>query len=175
MFAPAIKLCLIVAMLLQPFAVGPLVVGTSDDGTSDIEESVCAPPGSPMCGGCGCCQVESPSQRCCCCKLAEKETPATESVEVSESSSDGDGQTSVLPAPRSSQVSACLCGRQHRPIHHGSGEGFPISRLCEMPLAFGIHLDLPIIRASDVRSATARFDAAHAPHFSQTLLSVWLI
>lgn len=117
----AVNLCLIVAMTIQP--VTACLVGAGEaSGCAAIEQ------GSFTCGGCGCCQVETESDRCCCCASAEKAKPKAPAKHSCCSSSDeAQPESKVTGQPTNPDVesiepfegeirSVCLCEQSSQPL-----------------------------------------------------------
>ena len=160
MFPAALNVCLILAMLMQPVAASGALLATREGASQ-----ACGSAATEVCSGCRCCEVESVSQRCCCCESAVETKMGQEPEE----------HLAVLQAAESVEISPCTCGLQRLPVHHRSGDRLPMVRLSNIPITFGDVVDLPHLRACDARNATASIDAAHPQNFSQTLLCVWLI
>lgn len=119
-----VNLLLVVILTIQPSIACVLQRSCSSDGTPGNE-----------CPGCGCCEVESKSDRCSCCRHPEHRKDATHSEESdccgyrsSQGTADVDcdddsEQTAALNSP--SVRPECLCFRNPAPL----GEPVPPSPL----------------------------------------------
>lgn len=96
----AVTACLIVSTTIQP------MVALAMSG--DCADMVCEQ--TQTCPGCGCCEVQSASDRCCCC---------THETEPSEEQDQQEGDKSVellVVASSEATVSRCTCGVSAPPM-----------------------------------------------------------
>ena len=153
-----VTLSLVIATMIQPvsaFAMPPTCHETDDDSAG-------------MCQGCGCCPVEQPEERCCCCTPETSErTETSEKTKVSE-------PTEVDEATDSAESSVCHCGVSAPPMNHGSLRD-QVAREAAVKLGFGVLIDYadytPAIKQLHCLNETA----GSRPDFSQRNFCVWRI
>ncbi|MCR9207558.1 MAG: hypothetical protein NXI28_04960 [bacterium] len=95
----AVTACLIVSTTIQPMAALAM--------SGDCADKVCEQ--TQKCPGCGCCEVQSASDRCCCCTHETK--PTEEQEQQPEKSIE-----SPVPAGAHPTVSQCTCGVSTPPM-----------------------------------------------------------
>jgi hypothetical protein len=114
----AVNLLLIVALAIQPVAV--CLAGV-------VGGPACSEPGRFTCQGCGCCEVERPDGRCCCCSgpADAEEVEASccssnhDSAENSEASPEQQTASSIAPGDAGVR-SICLCEQRSPPLSDSS-------------------------------------------------------
>ncbi|MCG8650503.1 MAG: hypothetical protein MI861_11770 [Pirellulales bacterium] len=150
----ALTLSLIVAMMIQPLAVGA-------SGIAPLQR----PADDPLtCAGCGCCQVDRPQQACCCCDPGDF-------ADASESGQPSDAKSMTPEFAR-----PCLCGISLPPLHRGSKSNLT-TRLTEARNVRYVLRPLDLARAEGltVWPAASGIDLGHLDRFSQRFLCIWRI
>lgn len=157
----AVTIGLIVTMMIQPMvfvAAAPLA------GRSDTPERT----ETNACEGCGCCEIQSPDQRCCCC--------SGDADSSNEASSELQPDTSVVDEqPSESLLGVCLCGITVPPLDRGARSP---ERIIVRPVAISTAVSADVIhsRAKSLALRTdSRLDRTSTPRYSQRFLCMWLI
>ncbi|TWU04579.1 hypothetical protein [Stieleria varia] len=151
--------CLIVSTTIQPMVALAMLGNCADE--------VCEQ--SQMCLGCGCCEVQSSSDRCCCC------TPETEPAKQPINDDDQSTQeSSVVLVAASPEVSRCTCGISPPPMDRTTPRDLVVrERSIRLSMLDFVVLDdspAPVERPRVIDdSFGSRAD------FSQRVLCVWRI
>ncbi len=157
----AVTIGMIITMMIQPM----VFAAAQFDGKTAKQEFTET---TTACDGCGCCEVQSPDQRCCCCGDTEKAPTAPKS--------DGGTQApEVQGQPRASLLGVCLCGVMVPPMDRGD-------RCAERITARHVAMSEVVADESICgrpRSVAKPVDflceAVPAPRYSQRFLCMWLI
>lgn len=174
----AVNLSLIVAMMVQPVAVCFASAGGVSSCTNSQHDSF-------TCPGCGCCEVETASDRCCCCAGSAKTEPnapvkssccsskhESETADV-EATTDTKPSKSVITPAKSGVKSICLCEQRSQPLPD------PSPRRTSSDSRDIISLDVLDFDQNawdgNASSLVSKHCActAFSPHYSQIVLCIW--
>ncbi|MFN3193966.1 MAG: hypothetical protein ACE361_25880 [Aureliella sp.] len=158
----AVTIGLIITMMIQPMvaiAAAPMEARQTKPERAQTATS---------CDGCGCCEVQSPDQRCCCCGGSEDspaDSPPTR----------GDQTTEVEGHPQASLLGVCLCGVMVPPMDRG--DRCPQRIIVRHVAVSEAAADQNFYRRSKVTSLRAAppCEANLVARYSQRFLCMWLI
>lgn len=158
----AVTIGLIITMMIQPMVVVAAVPIDSKTGKPECSKTTAA------CEGCGCCEVQSPDQRCCCCGASE-EASADPHSSRDPQASDSEGQS------RASLLGVCLCGVMVPPMDRG--DRCPERIMVRHVAMSEAVADESICRRPRSEAKPVHFlrEAIPAPRYSQRCLCMWRI
>lgn len=147
-------------MMIQPMVMASVGSGCGDAQCSE----------TPVCGGCGCCEVAEAESSCCCCS-----TPDESPSKPDDSQNEKLDQEVVVADSAESVFGLCLCGLTVPPMDRGNeraSERIDVRQYECLTIA----LPLDAYRPSHGLKRPVSFsESIPSPRFSQRQLCVWRI